>query len=158
MAPTVPDAAPRCLGEEKIAMRNQPDRERQPRASRGPWRATLRRVAARPWRCRVPIPAAPRYDFDALALDLARGVPRRQVLRQFGGAFAGAFLAELTGFLALDPGPTTAAPSAAPTPCSSSKSLPCLDQAQGALADALSGCYPETVDQGSLGYWLSEDC
>src|SRR5207302_8945655 len=51
----------------------------------------------------------------------------------------------------------TAATSALPSPCSSSKTLPCLDQAHSALADALAGCYPESVEQGSLAYWLADE-
>src|SRR5947209_6449165 len=90
-------------------------------------------------RRRLAPTAALRYDFDALALDLARGVPRREVLRQLGGAFAAALFAELTGFLALAPAPAASAPGVSAGPCSSSQALPCLGQVQGALADALAG-------------------
>src|SRR5438552_19053524 len=100
-------------------MRDDPERERQQGARGGRWRSVVQRWVRQR---RLP-PAAPRYDFDALALDLARGVPRRQVLRQLGGAFAATLLAELTAFLSL--APATAATSAAPSPCSSSQTRPC---------------------------------
>jgi hypothetical protein len=61
------------------------------------------------------------------------GVRRREALRQLGGAFATALFAELTGLLSLAPAAT--ATSAPLSPCSSSKTLPCLGQAQSALAD-----------------------
>src|SRR5437870_5366449 len=74
----------------------------------------------------VPPPREPGREFDALARDLAQGVSRRQILRRFAGALAASLTAELLGRLALDPSPAAAATGAAPSPCTSSKTLPCL--------------------------------
>jgi hypothetical protein len=102
--------------------------------------------------------AAPRLDFDALAQDLARGVSRRQILRRLVGAAAAGLAAPLIARLTFEPASAAAATLATPAgPCSSSKAAACLDPAQNALANALAGCFPEGVDQSSVGFWLAVD-
>src|SRR5438270_11864548 len=85
---------------------------------------------------RVPPAGTPGLDFDALALELAQGVSRRQILRRLVGALATGLAAPLLGRLLVAPA-TAATTATAAGPCSSSTAGACLNQAQSVLADAL---------------------
>jgi hypothetical protein len=118
----------------------------------------------RRWAMRWPLPAwrgpavvpdgAPRLDFDALAKDVAQGLSRRELIRRLAAGLVAGIGAELLSCLAPAGAATLATPAG---PCSSSKAAACLDPAQNALANALAGCFPEGVDQSSVGFWLAVD-
>jgi stigma-specific protein Stig1 len=103
-------------------------RERLPR-----WRG-IRFKWAR-WRRKVT-PRAERLDFDALAVDLARGLSRREALARLGGALLGALLASLGMEKAW------AACPAGQVPCSVGDLPFCCPSGQACLNPATRTCGP----------------